>query len=177
MVELVDGDVVVREWREDDAEPLAQQANDRAVWIRLRDAFPHPYGIADGRAFVALARAQAKLPRLFAIQSAGRVAGGIGYYVGKDVERIGAEVGYWLGREFWGRGIATRALRMVAQYAFEAEPDLQRLFAVPFADNVASARVLEKAGFVFEGTLQRSAIKDGCVQDQWMYARLRAGEE
>lgn len=172
-IELADGEIVVREWREADAVELARQANDRRVWLNLRDAFPHPYGVADGRAFIALAQAQSKPPRIFAIQASGRVAGGIGYYAGKDVERISAEIGYWLGFEFWGRGIMTTALRLVTQYAFRVEPELQRLFAVPFATNAASARVLEKCGFAREGTLRRSAIKDGRVVDQWMFGLVR----
>ncbi len=90
-----------------------------------------------------------------------------------DVERIGAEVGYWLGRAFWNRGVATAALRLLTAHAFAADPELRRLWAVPFVTNIASARVLEKAGYTREGTLRQSAIKDGRVLDQWMYAILR----
>jgi RimJ/RimL family protein N-acetyltransferase len=138
----------------------------------LRDAFPHPYGTEDGKRFIAMARAMT--PRTyFAIEVEERLAGGIGYTLHSDVERIGAEVGYWLGHEFWGRGIATAALQMLTAHAFQAHPELQRLWAVPYATNAASARVLEKAGYVREGTLRRSAIKDGRILDQWMYAILR----
>src|SRR5689334_9587161 len=118
------GGIVVREWEDGDAGPVAQQANDRRVWLGLQS----------------------------------------------DVERIGAEVGYWLGREFWGRGIATTALRLLTAHAFRTQPELRRLYAVPYATNAASARVLEKAGYVREGTLRQSAIKDGQVLDQWMYS-------
>lgn len=171
-VELRAGCTVVREWQESDAEALVPQANDRRVWLGLRDAFPHPYGIEDARRFITMAREMA--PRtFFAIEEAGRLAGGIGYTLHPDVERIGAEVGYWLGHEFWGRGIATAALRLVTGHAFAAHPELRRLHAVPYASNPASARVLEKAGYRLEGTLRQSAIKDGRVLDQWMYAILR----
>jgi RimJ/RimL family protein N-acetyltransferase len=171
-VELRAGSIVVREWREADAEPLTAQANDRRIWRGLRDAFPHPYGIEDGRRFIA--RALEMVPRtFFAIEVDGRIAGGIGYMLHGDVERVGAEVGYWLGHEFWGRGIATTALRLVTEHAFQVNPELQRLYAVPYASNPASARVLEKAGYRCEGTLRRSVIKDGQVLDQWMYAILR----
>ena len=88
-------------------------------------------------------------------------------------QHIGAEVGYWLGREFWGRGIATAALQLLTRYAFEVNRDLRRLWAVPFSTNLASARVLEKAGYRREGTLRQSAIKDGKVLDQWLYAIVR----
>jgi RimJ/RimL family protein N-acetyltransferase len=166
------GPIVVREWEEADAAAVAEQANDRRVWLGLRDAFPHPYGIEDGQRFIAMARAMT--PRTyFVIEVEGRVAGGIGYTLHSDVERIGAEVGYWLGHEFWGRGIATAALRLLTAHAFQANPELRRLWAVPYATNAASARVLEKAGYTREGTLRRSAIKDGQILDQWMYAIVR----
>ncbi|MET0551674.1 MAG: GNAT family protein [Vicinamibacteria bacterium] len=172
MIRLARGPVVVREWREDDAEPLAVQANDARVARNLRDVFPHPYGLEDARRFLALARACLP-PRLFAIEADGRVAGGIGFIPQTDVERIGAEVGYWLGPSYWGRGLATAALEALTGYAFAADPELRRLFALPFATNRASARVLEKAGYTLEGTLRQSAIKDGRVVDQWVYAILR----
>ena len=134
--------------------------------------FPHPYGLGDALEFIALAGRMD--PRTyFAIEVDGELAGGIGYIRKTDVERIGAEVGYWLGRPFWGRGIATAALRLLTAHAFAADPELRRLWAVPFARNVASARVLEKCGYRLEGTLRQSAIKDGVVLDQWMYAITR----
>jgi RimJ/RimL family protein N-acetyltransferase len=165
-------EVTIRHFRTGDAEPLARLANDREVWLGLRDLFPHPYSIDDAHRFVAFA-AGLTPPTLFAIDVDGEFAGGIGFTPREDVERIGAEVGYWVGRAFWGRGIATAALRRLTAHAFAAQPELRRLFAVPFAANAASARVLEKAGFVREGTLRQSVIKDGRVQDQFMYALLR----
>ena len=166
------GTTAIREWRPADAADLARLADDRAVWLGLRDVFPHPYGIGDALGFIALAGRMD--PRTyFAIEADGELAGGIGYMRKTDVERIGAEVGYWLGRAFWGRGIATAALRLLTAHAFAADPELRRLWAVPFARNVASARVLEKCGYRLEGTLRQSAIKDGVVLDQWMYAITR----
>ena len=166
------GSTVIREWRTADAADLARLADDREIWLGLRDLFPHPYGIGDARAFIALA-GRTDPPTFFAIEVDGALAGGIGYTPRTDVERIGAEVGYWLGRVFWGRGIATAALRLLTAHAFAADPELRRLWAVPFARNVASARVLEKCGYRLEGTLRQSAIKDGIVLDQWMYAITR----
>jgi RimJ/RimL family protein N-acetyltransferase len=164
--------IAIREWRHADAAALARLADDREVWLGLRDLFPHPYGIGDALAFIDLA-GRMEPQTFFAIAADGELAGGIGYTQRTDVERIGAEVGYWLGRAFWGRGIATAALRILTGHAFAAHPELQRLFAVPFASNAASARVLEKAGYTCEGTLRHSAIKEGRVLDQWMYAILR----
>ena len=90
-----------------------------------------------------------------------------------DVERCSAEIGYWLGEPYWGRGIATRALVGFTRAAFAAY-DVERLYALPLAANEASCRVLEKAGYELEGRLRRSAVKDGKVQDQMLYAILRA---
>ena len=173
---LTAGPIVVRDWRADDAEALALRANDRRVWLGLRDAFPHPYGLDDAQTFIRMAMHMS--PRtFFAIEVDGRLAGGIGYVLHGDVERVGAEVGYWLAPEYWGRGIATTALRLVTRRAFTAHPELRRLYALPFATNAASARVLEKAGYQREGVLRQSAIKDGRVLDQFMYALLRDESE
>lgn len=171
-MELRAGSTLVREWQEADADSLARQANDRRVWLGLRDAFPHPYAIEDAWRFIAMAQRQSP-PTYFAIEVIGRVAGGIGYTEHSDVERIGAEVGYWLGCAFWGQGIATAALRLLTEHAFGVNVQLQRLYAVLFSSNPASARVLVKAGYYCEGTLRQSAIKDGQILDQWMYAILR----
>jgi ribosomal-protein-alanine N-acetyltransferase len=171
-VELRSGEIVVREWRAADAEALALLANDRSVWLGLRDAFPHPYGIDDAQRFLAMS-AGMQPPAYFAIEVGSRLAGGIGFTRRTDVERVGAEVGYWLGSEFRGLGVATAALRLITSHAFCAHPELRRLYAVPFVSNPASARVLEKAGYRLEGTLRQSAIKDGRILDQWMYAILR----
>jgi [ribosomal protein S5]-alanine N-acetyltransferase len=171
-VDLRSGAVVVREWRSADAEPLAREANDRRVWLGLRDAFPHPYGLADAVAFIDRA-ARMSPPTFFAIEVDGEVAGGIGYVTHGDVERVGAEVGYWVGHRFWGRGVASTALQLLTRHAFRSDDTLRRLWAVPYASNASSARVLEKAGYRREGTLRQSAIKDGRVLDQWMYSILR----
>ena len=171
-MDLRQGDVVVREWRDGDAADLARLADDREVWLNLRDLFPHPYRLADARQFIARAQ-RLKPPTWFAIEAGGALAGGIGYAARTDVERVGAEIGYWLGRGFWGRGIMTTALRLVTAHAFAADPQLRRVFAVPFASNPASARVLEKAGYTREGTLRQSVRKDGRILDQWMYAVVR----
>ena len=165
--------VLLRPWKQDDREPLAKLANDRRIWINMRDAFPHPYGLEDADRFIQMA--QRMVPQTyFGVEDSGALAGGIGYTLHGDVERIVAEVGYWLGVSFWGRGIATRALRIVTSLAFSEHQELRRLYAVPFASNPASARVLEKAGYKREAVLRQNVIKDGVVLDQWVYAILRA---
>ena len=102
-----------------------------------------------------------------------QVCGGLGYVPGTDVERFSAEVGYWLGESLWNRGIATEALTLFTRYAFD-ELGLLRLFALPFADNAGSIRVLEKAGFQAEGVLRSSSVKFGKPRDQMVYAVVNA---
>ena len=167
-MELVLERCKVRSWRVTDAESLVRHANDRRIWRNLRDAFPHPYTIDAAHGF--LARATTMDPEtLFAIEVDGEAAGGIGLHLRDDVERVGAEIGYWLAAAHWGKGITTEAVRAVAAYAL-ARHQLTRIYALPFEWNPASCRVLEKAGFVLEGRTRRSAIKDGVVVDQLLYA-------
>ena len=158
----------VRSWQTADAESLALHANNRAIWRNLRDAFPHPYTRSHARKYIRSALAQEPVTR-FAIAVDGQAAGGIGFMLASDVERVSTEIGYWLGEAFWGRGIMTEALRAVTRHAVESH-GLTRVFAVPYEWNPASFRVLEKAGYTLEARLRRSAIKDGRIIDQMLYA-------
>ena len=160
----------VRSWQIADADSIAVHANNRNVWINLRDAFPHPYSTKEARAFLKSLRDRTP-ETMFAIAVEGRAVGGIGFVLHPDVERVSAEIGYWLGEAFWGRGIATEALVAVTAHAIQTH-GLTRIYAVPFAWNAASCRVLEKAGYVLEGRLRKSAIKDGKLTDQLQYAYI-----
>jgi RimJ/RimL family protein N-acetyltransferase len=153
-----------------DAEAMAKHANDREVWLNLRDRMPHPYSVDDARAFIDLVKEQS--PRVqFSIDVNGEVVGGIGLVPGADIERCSAEVGYWVGREYWNRGIASAALQRICRYGFE-ELGLSRIFATPIAWNPASFRVLEKAGFEREGLMRNACVKDGKVADMILYAKI-----
>jgi [ribosomal protein S5]-alanine N-acetyltransferase len=158
----------VRSWRLSDVDSLVRHANNRRIWMNLRDAFPHPYRPHHARDYIR-GTLDRRPETSFAIAVDGEAAGGIGYVLHPDVERVSAEIGYWLGEAFWGRGIATEALRAVTPYAISAH-SLTRVYAVPFAWNAASCRVLEKAGYLLEGRLRKSAIKDGQLTDQLQYA-------
>ena len=160
----------VRPWRTDDVDALARHANSINVAKQLRDRFPNPYTRANAVAFLKHC-VSVEPPTSFAIEVPEGAVGGIGFVPGSDVERYSAEVGYWLGELYWGRGIATEALNLVTTHAFERF-NLLRLFALPFADNLASARVLEKSGYVREGILSSSCVKYGQPRDQALYARI-----
>jgi ribosomal-protein-alanine N-acetyltransferase len=158
----------VRSWQASDLASLVTHANNRNVSINLRDRFPYPYTRRDGRDFIKLARGM-RPECIFAIAVDGVAVGGIGFVPQHDVDRVSTEVGYWLGESFWGRGIMTEALIAVTRYAIEKH-GFTRAYALPFAHNTASCRVLEKAGYVLEARLRRSAIKDGQILDQLQYA-------
>jgi [ribosomal protein S5]-alanine N-acetyltransferase len=158
----------VRSWRASDLEPLVRHANNRRIWINLRDRFPHPYTKGDGQRFLRTTRG-ADPETAFAIVVDDEAVGGIGFVLQRDVDRASAEIGYWIGESLWGRGITTEALVAVTQLIVDRHA-VTRVFAVPFAHNTASCRVLEKAGYVLEARLRRSAIKDGKVLDQFQYA-------
>jgi RimJ/RimL family protein N-acetyltransferase len=143
-------------------------ANNRRIWLNLRDAFPHPYTNRDARDYIRLAR-QRTPETSFAIAVQDEAVGSIGFVLHPDVERMSAEIGYWLAEPFWGRGITTEALVATTSYAIDTH-GLTRIYAVPFAWNAASCRVLEKAGYSLEARLRRSAIKDGQITDQMQYA-------
>jgi ribosomal-protein-alanine N-acetyltransferase len=169
-MKILTGSCVLRGPTLDDAPSLAAHANNRNVLLNLRDAFPSPYMEEDARSWIKATPSEGPL-RNFIIDVDGQACGSIGFKVGYDVERVSAELGYWIGEPFWGRGIMTGAVKAITKYGFE-ELKLTRIFAVPMIHNPASFRVLEKAGFVREGIMKKAALKDGRIRDMVLYARV-----
>lgn len=165
--------LILRPWRFSDADALVRHTNNRKIWLNLRDRFPHPYTEADAREWLALRAADTGSPTNFAIEFEGEAIGAIGLEFFADVHRMTAEIGYWLGEPMWNRGFATIAVKAVTRYAFETF-ELQRLQAAIFEWNAASARVLEKAGYEFEGRMRNYVVKDNRIGDALLYAKLRA---
>jgi RimJ/RimL family protein N-acetyltransferase len=161
----------VRSYRMSDLKPLVKYANNRNVSINLTDRFPHPYRSKDAKRWLEFVTAHEPETN-FAIASEHEVIGGIGFELKSDIYRLSAEIGYWLGEPFWGKGIATKAVKAVTEFAFDRF-DLERVYAGVFETNPASARVLEKAGYVREGCFQRAVIKEGKIIDLLIYARLK----
>ncbi|HET8833450.1 MAG TPA: GNAT family N-acetyltransferase [Gemmatimonadales bacterium] len=161
----------IRSWRAGDAPSLARHADNRKIWLQVRDRFPHPYTLDAAESWVALASA-ADPETQFAIEVNGEAAGGIGVFLQQDVERYSAEIGYWLGEAHWNRGITSAAVRRFTDYAFDRF-GLCRLYANVFETNPGSCRVLERAGYQLEGRLRRAAVKDGQVLDGLLYAAVR----
>ena len=161
----------IRSWRADDAASLARHADSRQIWLNVRDRFPHPYTLPAAQWWVTTTPA-AEPETQFAIEVDGEAGGGVGLFLQEDVARFSAEIGYWLGEAYWGRGIMTAVVRRFTDYAF-ATFNLNRVYANVFAWNEASIRVLEKAGYAFEGRQRAATVKDGQVIDNLMYAVVR----
>lgn len=161
----------IRSFIETDAAAIQRHANNLKIWLNVRDFFPHPYRIEHAEAFLKTV-VQQKPETIVAISNGDEAIGAIGLRLGEDVHRKTAELGYWLAEGYWGRGITTEAVRAFARYAFETF-DLVRIYAQPFSENGASARVLEKSGFTLEGRLQANVFKEGRVLDSLMYAIVR----
>lgn len=162
---------VVRSWSFSDAIALQRYADNRNIWLNLRDAFPSPYTLEDSHAF--LSRVTEERPETnFAIAISSEAIGSIGLRLGRDVHGKTAELGYWLGEPFWGRGIMSQAVAEFVRHAFDMF-DLLRIYAEPFDNNRASVRILEKAGFFCEGRMRANVFKNGKVLDSLLYARVR----
>jgi len=159
----------IREWRASDAALLPKVANNRNISRNLRDAFPYPYTTADGVFFMSLVAKQDPCTLFAIVNPEDEPIGGIGLSLGADVHRLTAELGYWLAESHWGKGIMTDAVRQFSVFALQ-KFGLVRLHAEPFAYNLASARVLEKAGYVLEGRQVANVIKDGVIIDSFCYA-------
>jgi ribosomal-protein-alanine N-acetyltransferase len=162
---------VIRDWEPGDEAAIVPHANNRNVSRNLLDAFPYPYEFDHATAWIEQVNGQ-EPPTHFAIEIEGSAAGGIGLTLGSDVFRRSAEIGFWLGEAFWGRGIVTDALAALTRYSL-SEFDLCRIFAGVFEWNTGSMRVLEKAGYTREALLKKSVTKDGQTIDRVIYAYIQ----
>lgn len=163
----------IRKWELGDAKELSQAISNKKVQDNLRDGLPYPYTEADGRQYInEMLSADENDTFAFAITIDDKVIGSIGAFRQSNIHSRTAELGYYIAEEYWGRGIMTEAVKQLCGYVF-SHSDILRIFAEPFAYNIGSCRVLEKAGFRFEGTLRSNAVKNGRVIDMKMYSFLR----
>lgn len=164
----------IRKWKLSDATDLAAALSNMKIQNNLRDGLPYPYTEQDGADYIsAMLSADETETFAFAITVDNKVVGSIGVFRQGNIHRQTAELGYYIAEEYWGRGIMTEAVKQICKYVFD-KSDILRIFAEPFAYNVASCRVLEKAGFQYEGTLRSNAVKNGKVIDMKMYSLLKA---
>jgi [ribosomal protein S5]-alanine N-acetyltransferase len=154
-----------------DLDSLVRHADNAAIAEKLNDHFPHPYTRENGKAFIEMTMKQD--PRtILAIVVDGQACGAIGIHPLPMIERKNAEMGYWLGQAYWNKGIITRAIGQMVEYGF-AHFDINRIFARPFGTNIASQRVLEKAGFQLEAKFEKTFYKNGQYIDELIYAIRR----
>lgn len=170
-MEIRFGQYTLRPFRKRDIPALVRHADNINVSRNLRDSFPYPYTQADAEGWVKFTLQQSP-PRNLAIANESEAFGGIGLKLQDDVHRLSAEVGYWIGESYWGRGIVVEALKVFTDYVFQTFP-VERIYAGVFERNLASMRVLEKAGYFHESTLQRGVVKDSVVMDELIYVTLR----
>ena len=163
----------LREWKETDIESVAYYANNKKVADNLRNVFPFPYTMSDAEFFVKMCMKADKTKDLYlAIDVDGKAVGSIGVFKQSDVYSKSGELGYWLGEEYWGKGIVSDAVKQTCEIAFECF-DIVRIFAEPYAYNMGSRRVLEKAGFELEGIMKKGVCKNGEIFDYCMYALVK----
>lgn len=164
-------EVHLREWRTEEAELLAKLANNKKIADNMRDIFPYPYTIQDASQWIALN--ETRIPKnTFAIEANGVFAGGCGIHPKDDVLRHSAEIGYWIAEPFWGKGIATDAVKQLLEITSIQFPNIVRLYAEVFEHNKASMRVLEKNGFYLECIRKKAVIKNNFVMDDYVWVKL-----
>ena len=164
---------IIRKWKLTDAKDIAVALSNKKIQDNLRDGLPYPYSEQDGIDFISsMLSANEDETFAFAITLDDKVIGSIGVFRQQNIHRQTAEMGYYIAEEHWGKGIMTDAVKQICEYVFK-NSDILRIYAEPFAYNTGSCRVLEKAGFQYEGTLRNNAVKNGKVIDMKMYSLLR----
>jgi [ribosomal protein S5]-alanine N-acetyltransferase len=169
---LGNGDVMLRSFCKRDRTILAKLVNNRKIWDNLRDIIPFPYTEEDASAFIRSCKNE-NLQQTFAIVYQDEFAGCIGLVIQKDIYRLSAEIGYWIGEPYWGNGIALKAVNLITEYGFN-ELKLVRIYSGVFDFNKASQRVMEKAGYKLEAIFERSVIKNGIICDEYRYAKINS---
>lgn len=163
----------IRKWKIEDAANLAEMLNNKNILNNLRDGLPYPYTKSDAEEYITSMLSSDKTKTFaFAITVDDKVIGSIGVFRCENIHFRTAEMGYYIGEPYWGNGLATSAVTQICNYIFN-NTDIIRIFAEPFDYNLASCRVLEKAGFQFEGLLKNNAVKNGKVLDMRMYALIK----
>ena len=161
----------IRKLELSDAARFAELANNKKLWLNMRDSFPYPYNIDNAIGFINFAN-EDNGNRIFAIIYNNELVGSVGLHKQEDINRYSMELGYWIGEPFWGKGIATKAVTLITNFGFK-NLDINRIFAGTIEGNVASTRVLEKNNFIFEGMSRKSAFKNNEFKDEYHFALLK----
>lgn len=161
----------LRPWTLADIDSLVRYANNANIAQFMTDGFPHPYTQENAENFIAFAIKDDPI-HIFAIDVNGEAIGGIGLHPQNDIQRKNAELGYWLGEPFWGKGIMSQAIKQIVNFGFQSY-DIDRIFARPFGSNTASQRILERNHFQLEARFQKTFFKNNQFEDELIYAIRR----
>jgi [ribosomal protein S5]-alanine N-acetyltransferase len=171
-MEILFEGIALRPWELSDAVELALIADNKKIADNLRDGFPYPYSLKDAQDWLNLIKPENNPPRLFAIIFDNHIVGNIGIIEKTNIYRKNVEIGFFVFEKFWGKGIATKAIRAAVSYAFK-NFDIVRIYAEVFSDNMASRKALEKAGLQLEATIRQNIIKNGIIKDSCIYSILK----
>lgn len=166
---IVNNDLELSNICQDDLDALIIHANNFEIAKNLRDVFPYPYTANDAGNFIKIAENNTNI---LAIRLNGQLIGTIGITPGSDIHKNQTELGFWIGQQYWNKGIMSACIKSYSSYIFE-NFDFNRIYCEVFSDNISSIKVLEKCGFVKEGVLRQSVIKNGQIKDTYIYALLK----
>ena len=175
-MELTDSQsgVSLRKFKLEDRDRLIQLADNPSIAQNLRDGFPNPYLESHADKFISDALSSEPTTR-FCIEKEGVYVGNIGLHPFDDIYRKNAEIGYFIGEPYWGQGIASTAVKLMTRYGFEVL-GYHRIQAGVFSYNLASKKVLEKAGYEYEGAAKQAVFKNGEFFDELKYGILNPSE-
>ena len=159
----------LRPWSRNDINNAFNNANCDDIYKFMSDGFPN--SLDKWSSFIDFSL-QEKTILYFAIDVNGQAVGGVGVTLQNGIMRNNAELGYWLGKDYWGQGIMTNVIRDIVRLAFD-KFEINRIYAKPFETNIASQRVLQKAGFVLEARFKKTIIKNGDLLDELIFAIRR----
>jgi [ribosomal protein S5]-alanine N-acetyltransferase len=171
MTKLISDNIILRPLEINDASVLAGMANNINIWNNVRDFMPYPYTLQDAWNFIAMCETE-DMVTTFGIEYKGNLAGVIGLSLQGDIYKHAAELGYWIGEDYWNLGIASSAVGLIVQYGFEKLNRI-RIYSGVFAHNKASQKVLEKNGFILEAIFKKGYIKNGVIGNEYKYALVR----
>jgi [ribosomal protein S5]-alanine N-acetyltransferase len=171
-MEIFSEGILLRPWAISDASNLAIVANNKKIAENVRDGFPFPYSVRDAYDWLNIILPENFPPRFFAIISDSQLVGSIGIITKTDIYRKNVEIGFFISEDFWGKGIATKAIKAATSYAFR-EFDIVRVYAETFSDNTRSQKALQKAGFKLEATLKKNIVKNEVIKDSCIYSVLK----
>ncbi|TEA18067.1 putative N-acetyltransferase YoaA [Colletotrichum sidae] len=167
---------IVRPYHLSDAPSMSQAASSKEVAAYLRNRFPHPYTVADAESWINMNSTPPIRNWSIVCPTSGRAIGSIGVSQGQDVYSKGYELGYWIGKEFWGQGVMSELVPALVKWVMNGMGEgveVERVWAGAFSENKASQKLLEKSGFQLEGRLRNAVEKNGVVMDEMVYSVIK----